>query len=201
MHFNNYVDHRETQPFDDIVLYSGWLACRSRLTAPHLPERMMRKFGYTQTILRHSVVSDPPALTYRQIYAMFNHYESYLVPDETQSTVADSDSSYANGYIRWFFMVSHLYMVHDALGDPLRPAHHEILEEKHAQLDHAKDVLPRCHHILEIAHADIEKGIFLYGYDVRQVLDTIMVKTRETLMYQRQYRRKGVLKVEDSEEA
>lgn len=37
MHFNNYVDHRETQPFDDIVLYSGCLACGSRLTFPHLP--------------------------------------------------------------------------------------------------------------------------------------------------------------------
>ncbi|CAL5202105.1 unnamed protein product [Lathyrus oleraceus] len=37
MHFNNYVDHRETQPFNDIVLYSGWLACGSRLTFPHLP--------------------------------------------------------------------------------------------------------------------------------------------------------------------
>ncbi|CAL5198435.1 unnamed protein product [Lathyrus oleraceus] len=42
MHLNNYVYHRETRPFDDIVLYSGWLACGSRLTARHLPERVMR---------------------------------------------------------------------------------------------------------------------------------------------------------------
>lgn len=42
MQFNNYVDHREMQPFDKILLYFGWLACESRLTAPRLPERVMQ---------------------------------------------------------------------------------------------------------------------------------------------------------------
>lgn len=42
MHFNNYVDHRETWPFDEIVIYSGWLACGSCLNVPHLPECVMR---------------------------------------------------------------------------------------------------------------------------------------------------------------
>lgn len=44
MHFNNYVDHRETRPFDKIVLYSSWLTCGSRLTSPHVPECVMRQF-------------------------------------------------------------------------------------------------------------------------------------------------------------
>lgn len=35
MHFNNYVDHRDTRPFDEIMLYSRWLACKSRLISPH----------------------------------------------------------------------------------------------------------------------------------------------------------------------
>lgn len=26
MHFNSYVDHCETRPFDEILIYSGWLA-------------------------------------------------------------------------------------------------------------------------------------------------------------------------------
>lgn len=71
MHFNNYVDYRETWPFDEIMLYSGWLACGSRLTAPHLHECVMCQFSYTQTILRDHVVFAPPALTHRQMDDMF----------------------------------------------------------------------------------------------------------------------------------
>ncbi|XP_050878282.1 uncharacterized protein LOC127082097 [Lathyrus oleraceus] len=150
MHFNNYVDHRETRPFDDIVLYSRWLACISRLAAPHLPERMMWQFGYTQTIPKHLVVSAPLALTRRQMDAMFDDYESHLVPEETHSTMTESDRSYVDKYIRWFFRVSHSYMVQASLGDPLRPTHQEILEEKHAQLDNAEVILPRRHCIMEM---------------------------------------------------
>lgn len=91
MHFNSYVDHRKTRPFDEIVLYFGWLAYGSRLTTPHLPERVIRQFGYTQTILRHLVVSAPSVLTRRQMDDMFDDYESHLVPEEAQSTIAPSD--------------------------------------------------------------------------------------------------------------
>ncbi|XP_050897899.1 uncharacterized protein LOC127104788 [Lathyrus oleraceus] len=79
MHFNSYADHCETQPFDEIVLYFGWLACGSHLTTTHLPEHVMRKFGYTQTIPKHPVVSTPPTLTCRQMNDMFDDYESHLV--------------------------------------------------------------------------------------------------------------------------
>ena len=129
--------------------------------------------------------------------AMFVDYETHLVTDEARSTISKSDWSYINEYIRWFFRVSHPYMVWAALGDPLRPAHQELLEEEKAQLDHVEDVLPRYHCIVEIAHACIDRGIFLDGSDVRQILDVIMTEARETLMYQRQCQRMGVLKVEE----
>ncbi|XP_050877097.1 uncharacterized protein LOC127080851 [Lathyrus oleraceus] len=130
MHSNNYVDYRETRPFDEIMLYSGWLACGSRLTAPHLHERVMCQFSYTQTIPRDHVVFAPPALTHRQMDDMFYDYESHLVLEEAQTIMTPSDWSYVDGYIRWFFRVSHLYMMHVVLEDPLRLAHHEILEEE-----------------------------------------------------------------------
>lgn len=41
MHFN-YVEHRHTQSFEEIVLYFRCLACGSRLTAPHFSERVIR---------------------------------------------------------------------------------------------------------------------------------------------------------------
>ncbi|XP_050889784.1 uncharacterized protein LOC127095089 [Lathyrus oleraceus] len=130
MHFNSYIDHRKMIPFDEIVLYSGWLACELCLTAHHLPECVMRKFDYTQTIPRHPNVSSPPALTCRQMGDIFDDYESHLVLEEAQSTIAPSDWRYVNGYIRWFLRVSRLYMMHATPGDTLRPAHREILEEE-----------------------------------------------------------------------
>ncbi|XP_050878379.1 uncharacterized protein LOC127082188 [Lathyrus oleraceus] len=144
MHFNNYVDHREMRPFDEIVIYSRWLVCMSRLTTPHLFEHIMWKFDYTQTIPRHTVVSAPPTLTRRQVNVMFDYYESHMVSEETRSTIAVSDWSYIDRYIRWFFKVSHSYMVHAVPRDLLRPACQEIVEEEHEQLNHAEDVLPIC---------------------------------------------------------
>ncbi|XP_050889925.1 uncharacterized protein LOC127095253 [Lathyrus oleraceus] len=123
MHFNSYVNHCETQPFDDIVLYSGWLACGSRLTAPYLPECVTRQFGYTQTIPKHPGVSAPPATTHRDMDAMFDDYQSHLVPEEAQSTIIDSDWNCVDMYIKWFFRASLLYMVQVAPGYPPRLAH------------------------------------------------------------------------------
>lgn len=91
MHFNTYVNHRETRPFDDIVLYSWGLACGSRLTFSFLPERVMRQFGYTQTIHIHHIVSVPPAMTRRDMNDMFDDYLSHMVTKETQSTIVESE--------------------------------------------------------------------------------------------------------------
>lgn len=81
---------------------------------------------------------------------MFYDYESHLVPEEARISIVENDWSYVNKYIRWFFRVSHLYMVQNSPKNPLRPAHHEVLEEEQTQLDHAEDVLPRCRRIIEI---------------------------------------------------
>lgn len=81
MHFNNYVDHREMRPFDEILLYYGWLACGSFLIFPHLPECIMQQFSYTQTIHRHLVVSISPTMTRREMDGMFYEYLSHLVSE------------------------------------------------------------------------------------------------------------------------
>ncbi|KAI5416015.1 uncharacterized protein LOC127073444 [Lathyrus oleraceus] len=182
MHFNNYVDHRQMQSFDEIVLYSRWLAYGSHITAPHLPERVMRRFGYTHIIPRHHVVYAHSTLTCRQIDDMFDDYDSLLIPKEAHNIIAVNDWSYVEGYIRWFSRVSNLYMVHAAPGDPHRSAHQEIPKEEKTQLNHVKDVFPRCCRIIEIAHACIDRAIFSDGSDLRQVLDAIMTKAYGTLI-------------------
>ena len=90
IHFNNYIDHRQTMPFDEMMLYSGWLAYGSRLTAPHLDERVMRQFDYVQTIPRHPIVSALFVLTRRQIEEMFHDYESHMVLEGVQTTITES---------------------------------------------------------------------------------------------------------------
>lgn len=116
---------------------------------------------------------------------MFYDYESHLAPEKARVTIAKSGKSYADGYIRWFFRVSHPYIVHASPGDPLRPTHQEILEKEQTRLDHTDDFLPRCRRIVEIVRADINEGIFPGGFNVRGVLDAIMTEAQMALLYQR----------------
>lgn len=63
----------------------------------------------------------------------------------------------------------------------------------HINLDHPHDVLSRCRHIMEIVQTCIDRGIFPDGSDVRRVLDAIMTKAHEALIYQRQRQRTGII--------
>ncbi|XP_058783873.1 uncharacterized protein LOC131658616 [Vicia villosa] len=99
VHFHSYVDHHETIPFDDIVLYSKWLTSGSRLTSLYLPECVMRQFGYMQYIPKDSYVSAPPSAKRIDMNAMFGDYVNHLVPDEAQNIIVEYDWSYVDGYI------------------------------------------------------------------------------------------------------
>lgn len=89
-------------------------------------------------------------MTHRDMDDIFYDCLNHLVSEEAQSTISESDWSYVDGYVRWFFRVSYPYMIQDAQGNPLRHAHHKILEDERARADYAIDVLPRCHRIMEI---------------------------------------------------
>lgn len=53
-------------------------------------------------------------MTCKVIYVMLDDYLSHMVPEEARSTIVESDWSYVDEYIRWFFRVSHLDMVQAA---------------------------------------------------------------------------------------
>ncbi|MCI44224.1 serine/threonine-protein phosphatase 7 long form-like protein, partial [Trifolium medium] len=44
-----YGQHKDALPLEDVCFYSGWLRC-GHFIALYLPERVLRQFGYTQTI-------------------------------------------------------------------------------------------------------------------------------------------------------
>ncbi|XP_058765349.1 uncharacterized protein LOC131638819 [Vicia villosa] len=150
IHFDCYVDHRETIPFDEIVLYSGWLAASSTIIVHYLSDHVMHKFGYQQTITH--MPSDPViiAMTYWQLDEVFVDWEHHMVPNEAQTTRLEVDWSCVDGYITWYYKVSHPYMFPTAPGSPPRPTHEKILRVHQAQIDHTEDVLPRCREITDM---------------------------------------------------
>lgn len=70
-----------------------------------------------------------PTLTRRHMDDMFDDDENHLISEEARSIIAPCEWSYVDGYIRWFFRVSHSYMVQAAPRDPPKPTHQKILEE------------------------------------------------------------------------
>ena len=95
IHFSAYTDHCETITFDEVSLFTGWLACGTRKTAAYMPERVMHQFGYTQMIPRYLVVCTPRTVKMREMDELFDDFENCLVPEEVRSTVAPDDWSYA----------------------------------------------------------------------------------------------------------
>jgi hypothetical protein len=52
-------EHHQACPFERVCLYSGWLKYGNRKVR-YLPERVLRQFGYIQTIPGHPYESAPP---------------------------------------------------------------------------------------------------------------------------------------------
>ncbi|XP_058742341.1 uncharacterized protein LOC131614809 [Vicia villosa] len=127
IHFSSYVDHRETIAFGELALFMGWLACGIGKMTTYIHERVMRQFGFIQTIPRDPVVSAPTTVKRRDIDALFDNFENHFVPEEARSTVARDGWSYEYGYMIWFLCLSHPYMIQDTPRNPLRPVHQEIL--------------------------------------------------------------------------
>ncbi|XP_058763628.1 uncharacterized protein LOC131637083 [Vicia villosa] len=88
--YDYYVAYCGTVPWDDDALYSGWLAYRSTIIVRHLPERVMRQFGYCQTIPRHPSISANIGIARRQIDEAFADIEHHMVPDEDMWALVDS---------------------------------------------------------------------------------------------------------------
>lgn len=64
-------------------------------------------------------------------------------------------------------------MTPDTSGDPLRRAHHKILNEDHSRVNHVVDVFLRCQCIMNIVLADIDRRVFLENSKVRYILDIL----------------------------
>ncbi|KAL5193682.1 Protein MAIN-LIKE 1 [Glycine soja] len=111
-----YGEHRPVQDFHMISCYSGLLRW-GPVVVYYRPEKVMRQFGYTQTI------PTPPAdswVSYDDIHDRWIHYSDHMV---LAGEVCDVPSQCANDYIDWFFRISHFFMAPGQASDPLLDGH------------------------------------------------------------------------------
>ncbi|KAH1233117.1 Protein MAIN-LIKE 1 [Glycine max] len=98
-----YGEHREVQDFHARSCYSGLLHW-GPVAVYYRPERVVRQFGYTQTIPAPLVDS---WVSYDDIHDRWMHYEDHIVPAGEVCVVPGACSS---DYMDWFFRISHPFM-------------------------------------------------------------------------------------------
>ena len=119
-----YEEHMEIQSFEEVFWYSDWIMCGVRRVYRHLPERVLRQYGYVQSVPRHpmDVVELPPP----QIVQAFVDFRTHTLkePDWGQPT-GEQTWRMADGYVLWYPKVSHPQIFPPLPGDLPRPANEE----------------------------------------------------------------------------
>ncbi|KAH1190038.1 hypothetical protein GmHk_20G057697 [Glycine max] len=111
-----YITLLQVRDFHVRSCYSGLLRW-GPVAVYYRPERVVRQFGYTQTIPAPPVDS---WVSYDDIHDRWMHYEDHIVPVGEVCIVPGACSS---DYIDWFFRISHPFMTPGHALDPLPHGH------------------------------------------------------------------------------
>ncbi|XP_058774201.1 uncharacterized protein LOC131648465 [Vicia villosa] len=96
----------------------------------YLSEWYMQQFDYVQTIPRSPTQASRDTIARWDLNDIFEDWEQHMVPEEYRLMQESSSWQYVEGYVIWFYTVSHPIMTLDALGHPPRSAHEKILENQ-----------------------------------------------------------------------
>ncbi|KAI5396793.1 hypothetical protein KIW84_062860 [Lathyrus oleraceus] len=101
-----FEDHRAWRVFDEICLYRGCLKW-DETVVPYLPDRCLRQFGYRQ------YVPSPPldCMMATDIDVDWISYHQSVVDVIGSSSVATTPSEVVDGYLEWYYRVSHPRLV------------------------------------------------------------------------------------------
>lgn len=110
-------------------------------------------------------MSFPNSIVSKHLDDILADYKSHMLLEQYQSMSATSQQSYVDGYMIWFYSVSHSVMTSDAHGPPHMPAHEKILENEQVKDDHVIYVLLSCQNIMWITYEGIKSGLFERGND------------------------------------
>ncbi|XP_050899612.1 protein MAINTENANCE OF MERISTEMS [Lathyrus oleraceus] len=101
-----FENHRAWRVFDEICLYRGCLKW-GETVVPYLPDRCLRQFGYRQ------YVPSPPldCMMATDIDVDWISYHQSVVDVIGSSSVATTPSEVEDGYLEWYYRVSHPRLV------------------------------------------------------------------------------------------
>lgn len=127
--FTSYDKHYQIRLLDEICWKYRWLEFRSWLIYPHLPQRVLRQFGYLQSILSDPIFDAPPTMYCRDVDEIFTAYHEHLILEDVQSVPTYSPWCNAYSYIKWYYRVSNSYMMTPLDENPPRSTHQKIIQE------------------------------------------------------------------------
>ncbi|XP_028223431.1 protein MAIN-LIKE 1-like [Glycine soja] len=204
----SYGEHRPVRDFHLISCYSGLLRW-GPVVVYYRPERVVREFGYTQTIPAPPIDS---WVSYDDIHDRWMHYLDHMVPTGEVCVVS---SQCASDYMDWFFCISHPFMTPCHALDPLPDGHAlqprvvpqalqidipHVLEPRTPSTStrpaveeprHAVDV---CHGIAERLERHLSLGVVMPGSLTHEVIEECLMMarsvTQDQLVYVRSRRRR-----------
>jgi len=100
-------ERRHITPFQDICWYSIWIMADSDMMVRHLPEQVLRQYGYVQT--RPRPPTDIEALAADDVAQAFTEFALHVLSHQQWGHPIPDNQSWAHtmGYMRWFVRVSH----------------------------------------------------------------------------------------------
>ena len=109
-----YEHRRDVTPFQDVCWYSEWIMARKQKMVRHLPEWVLRKYGYVQTVPRPPTTIMP--LAPPDVVVAFLEFALHVVAQQQSGDQVPDDEpwKHSDRYIRWFYRVSHPLIVNPA---------------------------------------------------------------------------------------
>jgi len=123
----------DVTPFQDVCWYSRWIMAGKQRMVRRLPERVLRQYGYVQTVLRPPTTIMP--LASADVVAAFLEFALHVVAQHHRGDKVPDDEpwKHSDRYIRWFYRVSHLIIVNPPPEPEItvpRPVYQDVLVDQ-----------------------------------------------------------------------
>lgn len=189
--FTPYESHRHVKPLIDVCWFSGWLRCGDK-KGMHLPERVLRQYGYVQTIPRDPAASAPSNMTLEQIDQVYSEeMESRLIEGDMRGAAVQNPWDHQPGYMAWYHRVSHPKMLRlEAHEHPPEPPHLEVLIEQQTRGE-VRDLFQICNDVRLELERSIRDGEALQGTPIYDTVHRVLAMVSPATVYSSRRRRPG----------
>lgn len=181
--YTPYDAHRGQRPLIDVCWFSGWLRSGS-YRGTHLPERVLRQYGYVQGIPRPPAASAPAGMSLAQIdHVYMEEMEDRLIDEAMRGARVVKAWDYEPGYIAWFYKVSHPQMLRvEAHAEPPRPPMLEVLIERQSQND-VRDTVEICRQVRAELRRALRDGEAVPGTPIYGTIERVIEMISPTAVY------------------